>query len=299
MTSPSTKTAYNKAQLEEMAESVGWWHSIDLGHGVVTKGFKGPPEIHQYELESLRLPDLRDKTVLDIGAHDGFFSFEAERHGARRVVALDHYAWFLDIQKYGQYWAECKERGVVPLPGPETPNWQPDKLPGKRGYDTAHKALGSNVETVVGDFMTMDLEPLGTFDVVFFLGVLYHMENPLGSLRRVASLSNGVAIIETHAIVVPGYEHLELCEFYSSNQLGGDVSNWWGPNLKALEAMCRVAGFARVEVVRGGSSYVDTAHLKGSLYRKTRSAVGHLVREFNRGWRKRPRHFRAVVHAWK
>ena len=120
------------------------------------------------------------------------------------MVALDHYAWFLDIQKYGQYWAECKERGVVPLPGPETPNWQPDKLPGKRGYDTAHKALGSKVETVVGDFMTMDLEPLGTFDVVFFLGVLYHMENPLASLRRVASLSNGVAIIETHAIVVPG-----------------------------------------------------------------------------------------------
>ena len=59
-----------------MAESVGWWHSIDLGHGIVTKGFKGPPEIHQYELESLRLPDLRDKTVLDIGAHDGFFSFK-------------------------------------------------------------------------------------------------------------------------------------------------------------------------------------------------------------------------------
>ena len=298
MTSPSTKTAYNKAQLEEMAESVGWWHSIDLGHGVVTKGFKGPPEIHQYELESLRLPDLRDKTVLDIGAHDGFFSFEAERHEARRVVALDHCAWFLDIQKYGQYWAECKERGVVPLPGPETPNWQPDKLPGKRGYDTAHKALGSKVETVVGDFMTMDLEPLGTFDVVLFLGVLYHMENPLGSLRRVASLSNDVAIIETHAIVVPGYEHLDLCEFYSSNQLGGDVSNWWGPNLKALEGMCRAAGFARVEVVRG-SSYVDTAHPKGSLYRKTRSAVGHLVRECNRGWHRRPRHFRAVVHAWK
>ena len=90
MAPPSTKAAYNKAQLEEMAESVGWWwHSIDLGHGVVTKGYKAP-ETLQYELESLRLPDLRDKTVLDIGAHDGFFSFEAERHGARRVVALDH-----------------------------------------------------------------------------------------------------------------------------------------------------------------------------------------------------------------
>ena len=96
----------------------------------------------------------------------------------------------------------------------------------------------------------MDLQPLGSFDVVFFLGVLYHMENPLASLRRVASLSNGVAIIETHAIAVPGYEHLELCEFYSSAELGGDVSNWWEPNVKALEGMCRAAGFARVEVER-------------------------------------------------
>jgi len=43
MTTLSTKTAYNKAQLEEMAESVGfWWHSIDLEPGVVTKGVKTP-----------------------------------------------------------------------------------------------------------------------------------------------------------------------------------------------------------------------------------------------------------------
>lgn len=266
MTTPSTKTGHNKAELEEMAESVGyWWHSIDLGQGVVTKGAKTPGTL-QYEFESLRLPDLRGKTVLDIGAWDGFFSFEAERRGARRVVALDHDVWT---------------------------TW-----PGKRGYDTAHKALDSKVETVVDDFMTMDLEPLGTFDVVFFLGVLYHLENPLASLRRVASLSNGVAIIETHAIVVPGYEHLEICEFYSSNQLNGDVSNWWGPNLKALEGMCRTAGFARVEV-ECRSGYVDALHPKGSLYRKTRRAVGHLLRAFNRGWRKRPRNFRAIVHAWK
>jgi len=121
-------------------------------------------------------------------------------------------------------------------------------MPGKRAYDTAHKALGSKVETVVGDFMTMDLEPLGTFDVVFFMGVLYHMESPLASLRRLASLTKGVAIIETHAVAVPGFEHLEICEFYSSNQLNGDVSNWWGPNLQALEGMCRAAGFTRIEV---------------------------------------------------
>jgi tRNA (mo5U34)-methyltransferase len=298
MTASSTKTTHNKAQLEEMAESVGyWWHSIDLGHDVVTKGYK-TPAILQYELESLRLPDLKGKTVLDIGAWDGFFSFEAERRGARRVVGVDHFVWSLDLPKHIRYTHECKERGVAPLPYEETPNWQPDKLPGKRGYDTAHQALDSKAESVVGDFMTMDLDALGTFDVVFFFGVLYHMENALASLRRVASLCDGVAIIETHAIAVPGYEHLEICEFYSSNQLNGDVSNWWGPNLKALEGMCRAAGFARVEVVLRNSD-VAAAHPKGSLYRKTRRAGGHMLREFSLVAPLSPEHFRAVVHAWK
>jgi tRNA (mo5U34)-methyltransferase len=266
MITQSTRPGNKRTELEKMAKSVSyWWHSINLGHGVITKGYK-TAETLQYEFESLRLPDLRDKTVLDIGAWDGFFSFEAEWRGARRVVALDHDVW---------------------------KTW-----PGKSGYDTAHKALDSKVETVVDDFMTMDLEPLRTFDVVLFLGVLYHTENPLGALRRVACLTNGIAIIETHAVVVPGYEHLELCEFYSSNQLNGDVSNWWGPNLKALEGMCRAAGFARVEV-EPKSGYVDAPHPKDSLCRKTRRSVGHLLREFNRGWRKRPRNLRAIVHAWK
>jgi tRNA (mo5U34)-methyltransferase len=297
MTAPATKTAYNKRQLEEMAESVGfWWHSIDLGHGIATKGVKTRESL-QSELESLRLPDLRGKTVLDIGAWDGFSSFEAERRGARRVLALDHYIWALDFPNYRQYCSDCNERGVVPTPGQRTPHWQPDKLPGKRGYDTAHRALDSKVETMVGDFMTMDLEPLGTFDVVLFLGVLYHMENPLASLRRVASLSNGSAIIETHAMVIPGYEHLEICEFYSSNQLARDVSNWGGPNLKALEGMCRAAGFVRVEVVPG-SGCVDAPHPKGSIYRRTRTAMGQLLRTFSLA-PEQPRYFRAIVHAWK
>src|SRR5205823_4963313 len=250
-------------RLQGLADSVKvWWHSIDFGQGIVTPGHKSPAQL-QAEVQEIRYPDVTGKSVLDIGAWDGFFSFESERRGAKRVVALDHYVWSLDLPKHSQqYWRE----GKVAPPAPETPNWQPDKLPGKRGYDTAHKALGSKVETVVGDFMTMNLQPLGIFDVVFFLGVLYHMENPLASLRRVASLTNGVAIIETHAIVVPGYEHLEICEFYSSSQLKADVSNWWGPNLKALEGMCRAAGFGRVDVVLR-SGYVDAAHPKGSLYR--------------------------------
>src|SRR5262245_1284794 len=213
-----------------LVSSVGfWWHSIDFGDGIVTNGAKSS-EVLRRELESLRLPDLGGKTVLDIGAYDGFYSFEAERRGAKRVVALDHYAWSLDLPNSIAYWRDCARRGVPPLPSEETPFWQPDSLPGKHAFDTAHKILNSNVEVVVGDYMAMDLRPLGQFDVVLYMGVLYHMENPLASLRRLASVTRGLAVIETHAVVVPGYEDVEMCEFYSSNQLNGDSSNWWGPN---------------------------------------------------------------------
>jgi tRNA (mo5U34)-methyltransferase len=118
--------------------------------------------------------------------------------------------------------------------------------------------LQSKVEAVVGDFMTMDLVPLGVFDVVLFLGVLYHMEEPLTSLRRLASLTKEVAVIETHATVFPGYKQREICEFYSSNQLNGDLTNWWGPNIRALCGMCLAAGFRRVEVVKGPRPHVPT-----------------------------------------
>src|SRR5713101_5838678 len=187
-----------------------WFHSIDVGQGVTTPGKKTVGVLRD-ELQSLRLPDMKGKTVLDIGAFDGFYSFEAETRGAEAVTALDHYVWSMDLEAHDRHWQESRERGEVPRAYQEMPYWKPSELPGKRGFDTAHELRGSRVRPIVADFMETDLGALGTFDVVLYLGVLYHMENPLASLKRVASLSNGSAIIETHAMVIPGYEHLEIC----------------------------------------------------------------------------------------
>ena len=272
---------YSKAELQRMVESAGtWWHSIDLGQGVVTPGRKSARFLAK-ELQSLQLPDLAARSVLDIGAFSGFYSFEAERRGAARVVALDHFVWSIDMPRFHEYLAECAASNTAPLMAEQTPHWQPDTLPGKKPFDLAHRALGSKVEAVVDDFMAMDLARLGVFDVVLFLGVLYHMDNPLGALRRVARATKDLAIIETHAVAVPGYERYEICEFYSGSQLNSDPSNWWAPNLKALAGMCRAAGFSRVEIV----------HVQRSVAR-------------NRWWRalspiKRPWGFRVVVHAYK
>jgi len=226
-----------------------WWHSIDLGGGVVTPGY------HSLEtmaglLEELRLPDLRGKTVLDVGAWDGYYSFEAVRRGARRVVALDHYVWSLDLAAQQRYWRECQDQGVVPKPYHEIAElWQPDRLPGKQGFDAANRALGSRVESVVADFMTVDLDRLGSFDVVLFLGVLYHLENPFEAIKRLARVTKELAVMSTQAIVVPGFERHALCEFFESSELGADVSNWWAPNRHALAGMCRAAGYTSADVV--------------------------------------------------
>jgi tRNA (mo5U34)-methyltransferase len=228
-----------------------WFHSIDLGHGVVTPG-ETPPEAHAGLLALMRWPDLRGKTVLDIGAYDGFYSFEAERRGAARVVALDHYMWSFDVADVYRYWDRCRQEGVVPRPYHEVPElWRPDELPGRRGFDTAHEILGSSVEAIVGDFTTMDLDALGTFDVVLYLGVLYHMEDPVGALRRVARVTRQQAIVETEAIHVAEHADRPLWEFFPTNELNHDVSNWWAPNLAALLGLCSSAGFVNAEVLGG------------------------------------------------
>lgn len=177
---------------------------------------------------------------------------------------------------------ECKERGIEQKPDQETPNWRPSELPGKRGFDTAHKALGSKVEGVVADYMSLDPKKVGVFDVVLYMGVLYHMQDPLAAMKQVAALTGKVAIIEMAAELIPGYEHLAFCEFFETNELNGDISNWWAPNQKALLGLCRAAGFKRMEVV---GPVPAVKKQKRSLF----SSPPPL----------QVQHYRAVVHAFK
>jgi tRNA (mo5U34)-methyltransferase len=191
-----------------------WWHTINLGGGLVTPG-KGRSE---KRLAMIRLPDRLDGLeVLDIGAWDGFFSFECERRGARRVVAMD-----------------SSEHGVWGLGT------------GRQAFDLARETLGSTVEPHDGDVMALVPESVGEFDLVLMLGVLYHLEDPVAALRRVRSVTRRTLIVETHADMLS--KHYPAAAFYPVD-LYGDPSNWWGPNQAALHGMLSAAGFARVERV--------------------------------------------------
>ena len=229
MSAPPFPAAELRRRVDEIAF---WWHSIDLGEGVVTPGRKGDLAMLESELAGMRLPHLRGCSVLDIGAWDGFFSFAAERMGAARVVALDSFVWELD-------------HGGNPHAEP------PSRLPGRRGFELAREALGSGVEAVHLDFATGDLDRVGTFDVVLFLGVLYHLEDPLGALGRLRGLAGELAVIETEAAEWPGHEDGGLLELFPTDERAGDPTNWWAPSRAGLLELCRAAGFSQVDVVRG------------------------------------------------
>lgn len=283
------------AELQAQADQLLWFHSIDLGNGVRTRGLSN----QVYSME--QFPPLAGRSVLDIGAWDGYHSFLAEKAGASRVVALDHYVWGVDIPARQAYWDECAGRGELPDHSRDaTDFWLPD-LPGRRGFDFAKAALGSAVEPVVADFMTTDLDALGVFDVVLYLGVLYHMKEPLTALERVRKVTGTVAVIETEAVHYEGMGDQSILQFEPGNAVNRDFGNWYLPNMRALQGLCQAAGFRRAETVVGpagappvtGSSSSAPAHHVGERLART---LRLLKTGANPGIP--ARHYRAMVYAY-
>ena len=226
----------SSGDLRSRADAIRWYHSIDLGGGVVTAGVDDSP----FRLARVQLPEsLHGKTVLDIGAWDGFFSFECERRGATRVVAADHFSW------HGTGWGT------------------------KAGFTLAREALGSRVEDIDIDVMDLSPERIGTFDVVLFLGVLYHLRHPFLALERVASVTRDYLIVETVVDLV-GVQRPAMA-FYPGRELNNDPTNWWGPNVPAVKGMLETLGFRAVTV---------PAQVPGAMYRAAR-ALYHRVRGKN------------------
>jgi tRNA (mo5U34)-methyltransferase len=229
------RTAPTPEWLRAQAERIAWYHTIDLGQGVVTRGIDPDPGARA---RAYRLPtDLSGKTVLDVGAWDGFFSFEAERRGARRVLAVDSFSWS------GAGWGT------------------------KDGFELARRALGSRVEDAELEHLELSAERIGVFDVVLFLGVLYHMRHPLLALERVAAVTGELLILETHVEAIEPSRPAML--FYPGDELNRDSSNRWGPNPAAVLAMLKDVGFRSVEIVweeRVAGPPAATGGFAGSLF---------------------------------
>jgi tRNA (mo5U34)-methyltransferase len=199
-------------RVREFAQSVRErfrYHSIELIDGTVLPGLQSVEHL-RWRLSLFGLPeDLRGKRVLDIGAWDGWFSFECERRGAE-VVAVD-----------------CVELDT---------------------FLEARALLDSLVEYLALDVTELSAKRLGRFDIVLFLGVLYHLRHPMLGLEKVVELCTEMALIESFVIARETRDVPAVMEFYERGELGGQIDNWCGPSPECLLAMCRSAGFAQAEL---------------------------------------------------
>jgi tRNA (mo5U34)-methyltransferase len=223
-------------------KAITWWHRIPVGlvNGEI---FYTPGEVEHgpngsdYATKRFGLPlDLTGKTVLDIGAWDGYFSFEAEKRYAALVVASD--------MALTQPNKDRLEQG----------NWGANK-----GFRRAHHILGSKVRFIESSVFKIDeavrqaaINTVGdldqieyplSYDVTFFFGVLYHLIEPFLALQKVAAVTKGMALVET-AISRGNNVSMELRPGFDN-----DPTNWFYPTIPCLQEMLLRAGFSRTEVV--------------------------------------------------
>jgi tRNA (mo5U34)-methyltransferase len=201
-------TQETKLQIAEM-RALGRYHSLELPSGEILPGLLSVERLRK-RLTQFQIPfDLRGKRVLDIGAWDGFYTFEMERRGAH-VVALD-------LFRNEKFLQACEMQN-------------------------------SKAEYVVGDICRLSSKDLGHFDIVLFFGVLYHVKHPVLALENVCSMTTDTAYVESY-VIDDGTDlnAIPILEFYERTELRGRYDNWVGPNVPCLMAMARTAGFAEVE----------------------------------------------------
>jgi tRNA (mo5U34)-methyltransferase len=231
---------------EELARRVAsfpfWYHRIELPGGVVTPGVN-PLAASRYGVPQ----DLTGKRVLDVGAWDGYWSFEALKRGAREVVAIDDFSDYMGLLK-------------------------PEDRKAWQTFDLCREAFDFPEERCRRIEMTVyDVSPshLGTFDVVFFFGALYHLRHPLLALDRLAAICTGQIFVESAILddysaykggLGPHYGRGDVVmEFYPNDEYGRNSTNWWCPTLECLMRLVYAAGFS--QGIRGWKLTDNPSHV--------------------------------------
>ncbi len=227
---------HDEQQIRELIAAHGrWWHQIEVAPGIVTPG-DDSNRMKLPILDELGLSQsLSGRRVLDIGCSDGFFSFEAEKRGGE-VVAMDF------------------------VPESYT------------GFATARRILDSRVMYRMDNVYNLNPEDYGTFDVVFFMGVLYHLRKPLAALDSIRSVMKaggelyvGTMLIDEYVQLPDGsvttlealnpvLRNVPLWQAYPEDSLNGDYTNCFAPNMAALRAALTEAEFdvANTKIVSMG-----------------------------------------------
>jgi tRNA (mo5U34)-methyltransferase len=216
----------NQQAIAQRIEELGpWFHNIELrGVHTAPAHFLGDyPTLHWRTFENAIPWDLRGRTVLDIGCNAGFFAIKMKQRGAERVVGIDSDPRYLAQARFA---ADVME-----------------------------------VEIELKEMSVYDVGRLGErFDLVLFMGVLYHLRHPLlaldllyehvvGDLLLFQTMQRGS---QETGPVAPDYPFSETAVFdredyprlhFVEKRYAGDPTNWWIPNHACSHAMLRSAGF--------------------------------------------------------
>jgi SAM-dependent methyltransferase len=221
-----------QAILTRMYEMAFWYHKIRLAEGIVTPGLD-LDDVWGFIRGVRRHLDYRDKIVLDLGAWDGMWSFEAEALGAALVVAAD--CCYQPLQNF----LFCREV----LGSRALPYYNINLYQLQDGLDVF---LNDNrfVEEGIENFPGANRDALGPtdrrFDIVQHMGILYHLRDPLMSLIQTRSVmkTGGRLLLET---AYARNDQTPMMMFNGPVQRAGriyqDSTTWWAPNLECLKEM--------------------------------------------------------------
>jgi tRNA (mo5U34)-methyltransferase len=218
-----SSSAGSSASLRKRVAAIGWYHTLELGEGVVTPGWFD----HRSIVGIVPLPSvLTGARCLDVGTFNGLWAFEMERRGADEVLALD-------VPDPGHWdWPVGSEAAIQATLG--------ERMAGGEGFTIAREALGSSVQRVEGSVYDLDPERHGRFDVVHLGSLLVHLRDPVGALERVRAVCAG------SLIVVDGID-LPLTLLRPRAPLarldGRGRPWWWSPNSAGLVRLVEAAGF--------------------------------------------------------
>ncbi len=213
---------------ERVASVPYWYHRIELPDGVVTPGW-APLAPQAYRIPA----DLTGKRVLDVGAWDGYWTFEALKRGASEAIAIDD---FSDA-----------------LGGKARTEWAT--------FNLCRAAFGYGEDRCKGISMSVyEAQQLGEFDTIFFFGTFYHLRHPMLALETLSSICRESIYVESaicddyspyidepgQSGLGRGYGNKMVMEFYPTNELAQNPTNWWSPTLRTLAHMVRACGWSHV-----------------------------------------------------